>query len=636
MPLEAKLHDLLKKYWGYNSFRAQQKEIITSVLAGNDTLALLPTGGGKSLCYQLPALYSQGLCLVISPLIALMQDQVTQLREKGIPAETIHAGMSAPHIERILNQCVYGGVKLLYVSPERLKTSVFLGHLPNMPINLIAVDEAHCISQWGHDFRLDYRTIANLRPHLPGVPVLALTATATTKVADDIQDNLQFHKKNVFQTSFSRPNLSYMVFEECNKDERLLRILRTVPGSAIIYARTRERVEQTSRMLLNEGMNADFYHAGISTEERTQKQTQWTQGKTRIMVATNAFGMGINKENVRMVVHLEPPSSIEAYFQEAGRAGRDGKQAYAVLLYTPKDIKNIKKDCSKTFPDKDFIKIVYQAVFNHVGIAVGDGAEYHTPFDMNTLCKKHHWTDVSSVQHALKLIQRSGIWHLSETPHKTSRLRILVSREQFYKFDTQHPFTEGLADTVLRNYEGILHHLTDIQEEFLARKINRTPGEIAKIFSLMAMANIVTYEPKSPFQEITFLVPRQPISYFHLPKEVYDNAKQLAEEKLNHIIAYMKQNECRVQYMLHYFGEKTEPCETCDICIVKRKAQAKVDSKKLEKSILNLIGNRDYTLAEIEEIFFETDTETVIEMLRQLCDREKLFFKDNSIISSRP
>lgn len=635
MLLEDELRSLLKQYWNYDSFRPQQKEIITSVLAGNDTLALLPTGGGKSLCYQLPAVYGNGLCLVISPLIALMQDQISALRRRGIPAEAIYSGMSLSNIERILNNAVYGEVKLLYVAPERLKTGLFLGHLSKMPIHLIAVDEAHCISEWGHDFRVDYRSIADLRQFLPKVPILALTATATPKVVEDIQKNLHFARHNVFQTGFSRPNLSYMVFEESNKEERLLRILDTVPGSSIVYARTREGVEQTTLMLQRRGIDADFYHAGLSGEERTAKQVDWTQGKIRVMVATNAFGMGIDKENVRTVIHWEPPSSLEAYFQEAGRAGRDGRQAYAVLLYTPKDIKNIKKNLSRSFPEKGFLKEIYQAVFNEAEIAVGYGEEYRMPFDIYKFCAKYNRTDVSEVQHALKLLQRAGIWHLNETPRKNSRLRILVSREQFYDHTAKHLFGENLADIILRSYEGILQYSVNIQEEILARKINRTPGDVEKILSRMAKMNIVSYEPVSPFREITFLAPRQPQSYFHLPKEIYDDAKQHAKEKLKHMIAYMQQNNCRVQYMLRYFGEKSKPCESCDICIVKRKAKMEIDVKSLEKAILKCLEERDYTLVEMEEVFFEISSEQVIETLRRLCDRGEIFFKDHAVVGLR-
>ena len=563
------IHEILKEYWGYDTFRPLQEDIINAVLQGNDTLALLPTGGGKSICFQVPALAKDGLCLVISPLIALMKDQVQNLKNKGIPALSIFSGMSFLEVKKTLQNAVHGNYKFLYVSPERLETNLFLEYLPAININLIAVDEAHCISQWGYDFRPPYIRIAQLREYLQQTPILALTASATVNVQNDICEKLIFSKKQQrFQQSFERANLSYSVFNVAGKQNKLLEILNNVKGSAIVYCKSRRHTKDIADLLLLNKINASYYHAGLTTEERNKRQEDWINNTTRVMACTNAFGMGIDKPNVRVVIHYDVPDCLENYYQEAGRAGRDGKRAYAVLLYNNKELEDLKLQSSIRYPAQEEIKKVYSAIMNYLQIAAGSGegisfdvdlAAFTTAFKINIL----------TATYAIKTLEQEEIIRYNEVFFKPSTLVFNCDKDQLNDFEKQYSQLEAVIKGLLRSYEGIFDFPATIYETQLAKFIQKKLPELTKELQQLNQLGIVEYSPRKDKPQITLLQNRMYADSFVINLTDYLQRKQNFEKRIDSIYKYIQQtNTCRSQLIASYFNDRTiKKCGICDNCI---------------------------------------------------------------------
>ena len=572
------IHEILKQYWGYDSFRPLQEDIINAVLDGNDTLALLPTGGGKSVCFQVPALAKDGLCLVVSPLIALMKDQVEGLKKKGIPALAIYSGMSFLEIKKTLQNAAYGNYKFLYVSPERLETNLFLDMLPAMNINLLAVDEAHCISQWGYDFRPPYLRIAVLRELLPNVPVLALTASATKAVQDDICEKLKpppspeggtlEHSWKRFQQSFERLNLSYSVFNVPSKQNKLLEIFKNVPGTAIVYCKSRKHTKEVADLLKLNGINSDFYHAGLSNDERSTKQENWISNKTRVIVSTNAFGMGIDKPDVRVVVHYDVPDCLENYYQEAGRAGRDGKRAYAVLLYNNKEIENLREQSGIRFPDEEKIKQVYIAVMNHLQIPAGSGEGISYDFDIAVFAASFK-INILTVTYAIKALEQDDIISFNEVFFKPSTIVFTTNREELTDFEKQNPALEPLLKGLLRSYEGIFDFPATVYESKLAKFIQSDVEALKKNLKKLNDYGIISYSSQKDKPQLTLLQNRMYTDNYQINTADYIKRRQNFEERVQAIIEYVKKSMgCRSQHIAGYFTTvKINACCICDNCI---------------------------------------------------------------------
>jgi ATP-dependent DNA helicase RecQ len=562
------IHQILLKYWGYSSFRPLQEEIIESVLEGNDTLALLPTGGGKSLTFQVPALAKEGLCLVVSPLISLMKDQVENLKRRGIKAGAVYSGMHPAEIDIILNNCRHGELKLLYVSPERLTTVKFRDVLHRIRVNLLAVDEAHCISQWGYDFRPPYLQVAAIREFLPGVPVLALTATATPRVAEDIQDKLGFRKRNEFRKSFERKNLTYFVFREEDKRRRILNIIRKVKGPGIIYVRNRKQTKELADFLVRQGITAGHYHAGMKPQERNRSQDAWMKETKRVMVATNAFGMGIDKPNVRFVIHVDLPDSLEAYFQEAGRAGRDEKKSYAVLLFEKADMLDLRHSLTVTFPGLPLIRNVYQALCNYYRLPVGSGRDMTMDFDLTGFCSGYKLQPILAFN-ALKLLEKQGYLLLGEAVHTPSRIFFMADSESLYRFQVENAFYDPFIKAILRSYSGIFTEFTPIREEDLAKRTGLATEKVTEMLMKLRNLGILEYLPRSDSPRITFTEDRVDAKDITLSATHYKDRMKDAEERLEAVIRYATSTQrCRSQFLLFYFGETDAGrCGKCDVCI---------------------------------------------------------------------
>jgi len=562
------LHETLKEHWGYDSFRPLQEDIIRSVCDGNDTLGLMPTGGGKSLTFQVPAMILPGLCLVVTPLISLMKDQVDNLKARGIKATTIYSGMSRDEINTQLDNCLYGDYKFLYVSPERLASELFLNKLQAMTVNLLVVDESHCISQWGYDFRPSYLNIATIRSLLPGIPVLALTATATPDVIGDIQNKLMFSKKNVFSTSFARPNLSYVVRRTEGKEQMLVYLLHKVPGTAIVYVRNRKRTQEIASMLQNEGFTAHFFHAGLKREVKTERQNRWKDGSCRVIVATNAFGMGIDKPDVRLVVHIDMPSSLEEYFQEAGRAGRDGQTAYAVALCESTENAKLKRRITNAYPEHDFIARVYEALGHFYQIAAGYGLFTTHQFRLEIFCEAYKF-QFQQTQHALRILELSGYIEYIEDPDNASRLMFSVNRDELYQMIRHDPLTETLIQEILRSYTGLFAEYACIDEALLAKRANATPQDVYERLTSLSKSAIISYIPRSDVPRITFTLPREEKHRIHIPAAVYAERKERDEIRIAKVLEYINETQnCRTRLLLRYFGEKDPPdCRVCDHCL---------------------------------------------------------------------
>ncbi|MGA0556010.1 RecQ family ATP-dependent DNA helicase [Larkinella sp. VNQ87] len=580
------LHQILKQFWGYESFRPLQEDIIRSVLDRRDTLVLLPTGGGKSLCFQLPALAIGGVCIVVTPLIALMKDQVEQLRKKGIPAVAIYSGMHWREIDRALDNCIYGNVRFLYVSPERLKTEILIERVKQMQVGLLAIDEAHCISAWGYDFRPPYLQIAEFRTLLPGVPVVALTASATPEVQKDIVEKLEMQAPQVFRQTFARKNLSYSAFYEENKEARLLKVLQGVPGAAIVYVRSRRQTQEIAEWLHHQGIRADYYHAGLTTKQRSDKQDAWIHNRVRVIVATNAFGMGIDKPDVRTVVHLDVPDSLEAYYQEAGRAGRDEKKAYAVLLYNQKDLSDIEQRIIQQYPPIEALKRTYQALANYANLAIGGGEFTDIDFDLTAFCQAFQ-LPVTETHYALKQLQLEGFIELSEGYFSPSKVVMAVDNRALYEFQVMNPHYDSFLKLLLRLYGGELFTTyVSISESAISKAARMPEQEVLALLEQLAQRSILHYEKQKDKPQLTFLTPRFDARNLPINVMELERSKQRNLAKVRAMLDYVQNPvQCRTRRLQAYFGEEPkESCGICDHCLSQHPAP--VDPERLRQEII--------------------------------------------------
>ncbi len=580
--------EILKQYWNYDNFRGIQEEIIESIGKGHDTLGLMPTGGGKSITFQVPALAQPGLCLVITPLIALMKDQVRNLRDRGIKALAVYSGMTREEIVVALENCIFGDYKFLYISPERLDTDIFRAKLRNMKINMITVDESHCISQWGYDFRPAYLKISEIRELLPTVPVLALTATATPEVVKDIQTKLGFREDSrIFRMSFERKNLAYIVRNTESKQEELLHILNSVSGSAIVYTRNRKRTREVAELLVNNEITATFYHAGLNNDVKDQRQKSWLSGESRVMVATNAFGMGIDKPDVRLVIHVDLPDSPEAYFQEAGRAGRDGQKAYAVLLYAKSDKATLSKRITDTFPDKEYIRKVYEDVNYYFQMAMGDGLGCTFAFNLDEFCRnfKHFPVQADS---ALKILTRAGYLEYTDEQDNASRILFTIHRDELYKLRETDPETEKLINVILRSYTGLFTDYAYINEDSLAIRSGLTRQRIYEILLMLTRRHILHYIPRKKTPYIIYTRERQEAGRLAITRDIYEERKESYITRIKAMTEYATaEDKCRSRMLLRYFGEKNEHnCGLCDVCLSKHHSGMKLgEFQEMENQI---------------------------------------------------
>ena len=565
--------EILREYFGYDSFRSIQEDIIRSIGSGHDTLGLMPTGGGKSITFQVPALAMPGVCIVITPLIALMKDQVAKLRERGIKATAIYSGMSRDSIVAALDNCILGEYKFLYVSPERLSSDIFLTKLHRMKVSFITVDESHCISQWGYDFRPSYLAIADIRKQLPDTAVLALTATATPEVVKDIQQKLGFRKENVFRMSFERKNLNYIVRSTDNKEAELLHILSRVAGSAIVYVRNRDKTREIAKMLTEHGVSASFYHAGLDTREKDKRQQLWTDSTLRVIVATNAFGMGIDKPDVRMVIHYEMPDSPEAYYQEAGRAGRDGLTAYAVLLYSPDDKRRLSRRISDNFPEKELIANVYERLGYYYQMAMGDGLGCRYDFDLNEFCRNYHLPIVQT-ESALRLLTGAGYIHYEEEEEHTSRLRFIIQRDELYRRHDLSDASDQVIRTLLRLYSGVFSDYAFIDEKYISEMSGIALEPLYESLLGLGRARVIHYIPRRTCPSVTFVQKRVDTSRLIIPPAVYEERKEKYAQRIEAMKEYaLSDKQCRSRMLLRYFGERSAlPCQQCDTCRAQRNA----------------------------------------------------------------
>ena len=622
---------ILKQYWGYDRFRGIQEDIIDSISKNKDTLGLMPTGGGKSITFQVPALAKEGMCLVITPLIALMKDQVQNLKKRGIKALAIYSGMSRQDIIITLEICIFGNYKFLYISPERLDTEIFRTKLRKMHISMITVDESHCISQWGYDFRPAYLKIAEIRELLPDVPVLALTATATPEVVKDIQARLHFRHKNVFRMSFERNNLAYIVRKTENKTAELLHILRSMPGSAIVYVRNRRRTKEITELLNNEHITADFYHAGLDDATKDIRQHRWQSGESRVMVATNAFGMGIDKPDVRIVIHMDLPDSIEAYFQEAGRAGRDGQKAYAVILYAKSDKTTLHKRIPDTFPEKEYIRDVYEHLQYYYQMAMGDGLDCVREFNIEDFCRKFKYFPVP-VDSALRILTQAGYLEYTAEQDSTSRILFTIRRDELYRLREMGEDMDRLIQAVLRSYTGVFTDYTYINEDSLAIRTGLTRRQIYEMLVHLAKLRIVSYIPHKKTPYIIYTRERVEAQRIHISPEVYEHRKARYETRINAMLDYVTNDTvCRSRMLLDYFGERNEHnCGQCDTCISlrsKSKVSEQPDREALCTKVCGILSRESLTPAGLLKQL-PMDKELLTEILHRLSDEGKIIAVD--------
>lgn len=629
---EDKYHIILKQYWGYDDFRGIQQEIIHSIGSGKDTLGLMPTGGGKSIAFQVPALAQEGICIVITPLIALMKDQVENLKKRGIKAAAIYSGLTHNEILVTLENCIFGDYKFLYVSPERLSSELFLTKLKRMRVSFITVDEAHCISQWGYDFRPSYIRIADLRKVVPQAPVLALTATATPEVVKDIQDKLLFRQEHVFKMSFTRKNLAYVVRHTEDKESELLHIINSIPGTVIVYCRSRKGCRDLAAQLEERGLTATFYHAGLSNCEKDERQRLWQTDQCRVMVATNAFGMGIDKPDVRLVVHMDVPDSPEAYFQEAGRAGRDGRKAYAVLLYNASDKTKLMKRIPDTFPDREFIKEIYEHICYYYQMAMGDGLNVTREFNLNEFCRnfKHFPVPTDS---ALRILTRAGYLEYIDEQENDSRLIFLVRRDELYHLDGLEPEYESLLQAVLRSYGGVFSDYITIDETLLGKQTGLSRDMVYRGLIALGKRRIISYIPYKKTPYIRFAQKRVETERILISREIYENRKEKYEARIQAMIDYATRDDlCRSRMLLAYFGETSEEnCLACDVCLKKNRSGISQGlAENVERRITTLL--REQKEVPVHDIDFPgISRETVGQVLHQMVQEEKLLLDDGMI-----
>jgi ATP-dependent DNA helicase RecQ len=630
------IHGILKQYWGYDAFRPVQEEIIRSVLEGNDTLALLPTGGGKSICFQVPALVLEGICVVISPLIALMKDQVEGLRKRGVPAVAIYSGMNRREIDIALDNCVYGGIRFLYVSPERTLTELFRERLKLMRVSLLAVDEAHCISQWGYDFRPPYLEIAQLRDLLPQVPIIALTATATIAVRQDITDKLRFRQGGqLFQKSFARPNLSYSAFLEEDKERKLLQILRNVPGTAVVYVRNRKRTQELAHLLNQHGVRADFYHAGLDNGQRSARQDNWINNRTRVIVATNAFGMGIDKPDVRVVVHMDLPDTLEAYYQEAGRGGRDEKKAYAVALYHPSDLDDLRRRIELTHPSETILRQVYQALANQYQLAAGSGFMASFDFEIESFQKNYNLPAIETY-YALKRLEEAGFVQLNEGFHSPSKLHFPVDKKTLYEFQIANAAYDPLIKLVLRMYGGELFtNFLAVSEVQLGRQLGAEPATIVRMLELLQQAGIVVYDKQKDKPQLTFTTIRYESARLPLDVRGMNQRRERDRQKAEAVIAYLTDpDRCRTSLLLAYFGEiLEEPCGVCDHCLEHKKDKTGSGGHdQRRRQILTLLAGQEISLQALVGQLGPGDENRLLDTLREMAGAGEIRVLDNGFV----
>ena len=623
--------DILREYWGYDDFRGIQEDIIESIGNNRDTLGLMPTGGGKSITFQVPALAKDGICIVITPLIALMKDQVCNLRKRGILAAAIYSGMSHNDIVKTLDNCLYGDYKLLYVSPERLTTPLFQSKLYYMNVSFITVDEAHCVSQWGYDFRPSYLSIADIRKIKPDVAILALTATATEEVVDDIQDKLGFREKNVFRMSFERKNLTYVVRETADRDAETIHILNSVPGTAIVYTRSRKGTKDMSKLLNDNNINATYYHAGLESAVRDQRQQQWQNGEVRVMVATNAFGMGIDKPDVRMVIHRECPDSLEAYFQEAGRAGRDGKRSWSVLLHNGHDDHKMRRRIADNYPDKDFIRNVYEHLAYYFQVALGFGIYKTFEFDLEKFCLTYRMFPIT-VNSALHILDNAGYIEYDMDPENNARLKFLLDRSELDRLNYLSPEEEKVITMMLRLYGGLFVDYVYIDEAVIAYHAGLEQNTVYLVLKSLSKQHIVHFIPQRKMPRITYLRDRVEMENVIIPKEVYEYRRAAMEKKIDAVVEYVNNDrECRSQQLLRYFGEKTKhDCGRCDVCVAQAGKPQKSDMEKATEALREFLS--DGKFHEFQELNTLRIPEKLLDAaIDRMIEEEELTVKANKI-----
>lgn len=627
-------HEILKKYWGFDLFRPKQEEIVIAILNGQDTLALLPTGGGKSVCFQVPALCMDGICIVVSPLMALMHDQVANLKKRGINSHTVNSSLSAKETDRILDNCVYGDVKFLYVSPERLRNELFLERFKKMKVSMIAVDEAHCISQWGYDFRPEYLMIAEIRTLKPDIPVLALTASATPAVVADIQDKLKFKTHHVVGTSFARKNLSYNVSLQEDKEKKLVEICKKMKGCGIIYCGTRLRTREIAELINKNKISALYYHAGLSIADRDSAFKKWMRNEYRIICATNAFGMGIDKPDVRFVLHADVPAQPEAYFQEAGRAGRDGDQAWAVLLWNESDIAKIHKQIEAKYPPKEFIKKVYKNIGNYLQLPPGAGFEMSYEFDLGKFCQNFELKPLETTS-ALKILELSGYLSMNDVSFMPSRIYIRANRQDLYSFQVTNPMMDGLVKVLLRMYGGLFEQYVAIRENDIATNSKIQVAQVIERLRKMKELGILDYEQHTETPKLTMLTGRQHEDNLVIPVEVYENRLRTDKERAMAMERYITKTRCRSVQLLEYFGEKfPEPCGQCDICRENKKnGLSPEEYEALTKSVMEIALRGNISIEQLPSVLPAFNKEHLIEFVRWKIDRGELVLTDKLSIA---
>jgi ATP-dependent DNA helicase RecQ len=624
---------ILKEYWGHDAFRPMQEDIIRSVLRGDDTLALLPTGGGKSVCFQVPALCKEGICIVVSPLIALMKDQVHNLKRHNIAAEAIYSGMNFRDIDRILDNCVYGNIKFLYLSPERLTTDIVKARLAQMNVSLLAIDEAHCISQWGYDFRPPYLKIAEIRSILYKTPVIALTATATEAVVIDIQEKLGFRQKNLFQQSFIRDNLSYVVQRTADKHAKMLDILQKVTGSSVVYVRNRKQTENIATWLNAHKISASHYHAGLPPNDRSRLQDDWINNRKRVIVATNAFGMGIDKPDVRTVIHLDLPETLEAYFQEAGRGGRDGKRAYAVLLYNDADREKLERDFTISFPPINEIKRVYHALGNYFQLAIGGGEGVSFDFEMGIFAKKYEF-DILKTYHSLRFLENAGWIVMTEAVYTAASVQIKISKDDWYNYLIKNKELEPLLKALVRAYDSIWHTPVRLDDYKLADFLRIPVAKLLTQLEFLHKEQTIDYIPRNDKPQLTMIRERAALDNLNLSEAMYDFRKQRHYEKMQSALAYAEIEICRSLQLIQYFGEKTtRKCGKCDICIAQRKAlQQDAEFEVIKFRIEEILTREKVDISFLVRYFTSTQTDLVLEIVTFFIDEKKIVEDDDGVL----